>query len=59
VSDSNDKFLMLAYCGLVLRGYNRVADIDDPILKQVWLRGRKLAKVAGVGETKPRPTPRR
>ena len=38
------KFLWLAYCGLVLRDYNKEKDIPDPILKQVWRRGKRIAK---------------
>lgn len=37
------EFLRLAQVGLVLRGYDRATDIGDPILKEVWRFGRKVA----------------
>lgn len=36
------EFLFLAYCGLVLRGYSRERDIEDPILRKVWRYGKRL-----------------
>jgi hypothetical protein len=41
---SNDEFLRLAYCALVLRGYDNWKQIPDPILVEVWKRGKKLMK---------------
>jgi hypothetical protein len=37
-------FLLQAYCGLVLRGYNREREIPDLILRRVWRLGKRLAK---------------
>ena len=37
------KFVELAYCGLVVRGYGNERSIEDPILRRVWRQGKKLA----------------
>ena len=39
-----EQFVLCAYAGLVLRGYDRASDILDPILRDVWRLGRKLDK---------------
>lgn len=47
------EFLFTAYCGLVLRGYNRERDIPDPILRKVWRLGKRLSVIqrrAGKGQ---------
>jgi len=38
------RFVLNAYAGLVLRGYDKASEIDDPILSDIWRLGRKLAK---------------
>lgn len=38
------QFVLNAYAGLVLRGYDSAREIKDPILREVWRLGRKLAK---------------
>lgn len=42
----HEEFLRMAYCGLVLRGYNRERDIPDPILRKVWRFGKRLQQAA-------------
>lgn len=41
-SKEHADFLQLAYCGLLLRGYDRERDIPDPILRKVWRLGKKV-----------------
>jgi hypothetical protein len=41
---SHETFLLTAYAGLVLRGYDSARQIEDPILREVWKRGRKIAE---------------
>jgi hypothetical protein len=43
----DEAFLALAYAGLVLRGYDSERQIKDPILREVWRRGKRLAKRLG------------
>jgi hypothetical protein len=38
--DTHEQFLMNAYAGLVLRGFDKLRDIQDPILREVWRRGK-------------------
>ena len=40
------RFIRLAHAGLVLRGYNKASEIDDLILREIWMLGAKLAKRA-------------
>ena len=40
--DQITEFLMLAQCGLVLRGHDNERSIPDPILRKVWRFGKKL-----------------
>lgn len=42
LSEQCQEFLRVGQAALVLRGYNRVIDIDDPLLKEVWRLGRKV-----------------
>jgi hypothetical protein len=44
------EFLMVAQCGLVLRGYDKQREIEDPILREVWRLGRKLNKQRALRE---------
>lgn len=39
-------FLRLAFCGLVLRGYDRERDIPDPILRKVYRLGKRFNREA-------------
>lgn len=39
-----EKFLMGAYAALLFRGYRSEQEIEDPILREVWRRGRKVAE---------------
>jgi hypothetical protein len=42
------EFLWQAYCGLVVRGFDRERDIPDPILRKVWRLGkRELLRIKG------------
>jgi hypothetical protein len=43
MAKSHEEFLLIAYCGLVLRGYDKPADIEDLILREVWRRGKSIA----------------
>jgi hypothetical protein len=45
-SKEHADFLLQAYCGLVLRGYNSEREIPDAILRRVWRLGKQLAKEA-------------
>lgn len=36
------QFLRLAFGGLVIRGYDRERDIEDPILRRVWRLGKRI-----------------
>ena len=45
-------FLFTAYCGLVLRGFDKERDIADPILRRVWRLGSRQAR-ARHGGSKP------
>ena len=36
------EFLRMAYCALVLRGYNKEREIPDAILRKVWRFGKRL-----------------
>ena len=37
------EFLEMAYCALVVRGFDNERSIEDPILRKVWRNGKKLA----------------
>lgn len=39
-------FLRLAFCGLVLRGFDRERDIKDPILRKAWRLGKRINREA-------------
>lgn len=39
-------FLRMAYCALVLRGFDRERDIPDPILRKIWRFGKRLQEEA-------------
>lgn len=41
-SKEHAEFLQLAYCGLMLRGYNNEREIPDAILRKVWRLGNKV-----------------
>lgn len=41
-SKEHADFLQMAYCGLVLRGYNNEREIPDPILRKCWRLGKKV-----------------
>jgi hypothetical protein len=41
VAVQHDEFLRIAFCGLVLRGFDRERDISDPILRKVWRLGKR------------------
>lgn len=36
------EFFRLAYCGLVLRGYDNEREIPDAILRRVWRFGKRV-----------------
>lgn len=40
------EFLRIAYCALVLRGFDSEREIDDPILRRVWRLGKRVNKEA-------------
>lgn len=40
--DEHREFLRIAFCGLVLRGYDRERDIEDSILRKVWRYGKRI-----------------
>lgn len=42
----HEEFLRMAFCTLVLRGYNRERDIPDPILRKAWRLGKRLQQRA-------------
>jgi len=42
----HEEFLRMAYCALVLRGFNRERDIPDSILRKVWRFGKRLQQSA-------------
>ena len=44
VAKDHADFLALAYCGLVLRGFDRERDIPDAILRKVWRFGKRELK---------------
>jgi hypothetical protein len=44
-AQEHSNFLMLAYCGLVLRGFDRERDIPDPILRKVWRLGKRIKEL--------------
>jgi hypothetical protein len=41
-SKEHADFLRMAYCGLLLRGYNSEREIPDPILRKVWRLGKRV-----------------
>lgn len=43
IANEHREFLWMAYCGLVLRGYDKERSITDPILRRVWRLGRHVA----------------
>lgn len=42
IAEQHSEFLQLAYCGLVLRGFDRERDIPDAILRKVWRLGKRV-----------------
>jgi hypothetical protein len=45
VALEHSNFLFEAYCGLILRGFDRERDIPDPILRKVWRLGKKVKEL--------------
>lgn len=44
INQERSDFFVIAYCGLVLRGFDRERDIPDPILRKVWRFGKQIHK---------------
>ena len=51
-AEEHAEFLMQAYAGLVLRGFDRERDVPDPILRRVWRLGKRAWRLQRRAEGK-------